>query len=135
MKKIILGLGVVVGLVGCVSPVSEMTNNNFTNVQPTSTNLKGFWSGNNGPYLVTIKFNNDGTGLICASYNGKDTLEKFKINGDTLFMQNGLKQTIIKNDASSLTLKVSYFGGATYQYKPDNSLSNASPYCEKEFKN
>lgn len=85
------------------------------------------------PFEVRLSLTRDAPELIKNSI--KFLTEKFKINGDTLFMQNGLKQTIIKNDASSLTLKVSYFGGATYQYKPDNSLSNASPYCEKEFKN
>ncbi|MFW1765922.1 J517_1871 family lipoprotein [Acinetobacter bereziniae] len=134
MRIIALGLGIVFGLTGCVSPVTEMTNNNFTNVQATNKTLNGVWSGNNGPYLVTIKFNGDGTGLMCASYNGKDTLEKFKVNDRTVYMQNGLKQTIVNHTDSLLALKVSYLGGATYQYKPDNSLLNASPYCEKEFK-
>lgn len=133
MKKTIL-ICLMVGLGGCASPSGDMLSNNFTKINPTSNALQGYWSGSNGPYLVTYKFNGDGTGITCSSYNGKNSLDKFKINDAVIYMQNGLKQTILSSTTSELTLKVNYFGGATFKYSPDNTLVNASPYCEKEFK-
>lgn len=134
MNKFLICLGLMLALGGCASPSGDMLSNNFTKINPISNTLEGYWSGSNGPYLVTYKFNGDGTGIACSSYNGKNSLDKFKINNSVVYMQNGLKQTILSSTASELTLKVSYFGGATFRYIPDNELINASPYCEKEFK-
>lgn len=131
MKKLLIAAFVCLGLTGCVSPSSDMLNNNFTTILPNDKTLNGYWSGNNGPYLVTFKFNGDGTGLMCSSYNDKNTLEKLKINNGVIYMQNGLKQTILKSTNDELTLKVNYLGSATFNYKPDPRLTNASPYCEK----
>lgn len=131
MKNILVLGFVVAGLVGCVSPSGDMLNNNFTTIVPTDNSLNGYWSGNNGPYLVTFKFNGDGTGLMCSSYTDKNTLEKLKIADGVIYMQNGLKQTITRSTNEDLTLKVNYLGSATFNYKPDPKLVNASPYCEK----
>ncbi|MCZ2968127.1 hypothetical protein NYY93_13785 [Acinetobacter baumannii] len=133
MKKIIL-LSLVLGLGGCAA-TTDMMNNQYMSVIPTSTDLNGFWTGNNGPYAVTYSFNKDGTGLMCSSWNGKDSIEKLKVNGNEIIVQSGLKQTIkIKTD-SKLELKVNYYGGGSYQYSPDPNLQNASPYCEKALRN
>ena len=131
MKKLLAICLMGLGLVGCVSPSGDMLNNNFTTILPADETLNGYWSGNNGPYLVTFKFNGDGTGLMCSSYNDKNTLEKLKINNGVMYMQNGLKQTILKNTETDLTLRVNYLGSATFKYTPDANLTNASPYCEK----
>ncbi len=131
MKNILVLGFIVAGLVGCISPSGDMLNNNFTTIVPTDNSLNGYWSGNNGPYLVTFKFNGDGTGLMCSSYGDSNTLEKLKVSNGVMYMQNGLKQTITKNTKDDLVLKVSYLGSATFNYKPDPKLTNASPYCEK----
>lgn len=131
MKKLLIAAFVCLGLTGCVSPSGDMLNNNFTTILPNDKTLNGYWSGNNGPYLVTFKFNGDGTGLMCSSYNDKNTLEKLKINNGVIYMQNGLKQTILKSTETDLVLRVNYLGSATFNYAPDTNLTNASPYCEK----
>ena len=131
MKNILVLGFIVAGLVGCISPSGDMLNNNFTTIVPTDNSLNGYWSGNNGPYLVTFKFNGDGTGLMCSSYGDSNTLEKLKVSNGVMYMQNGLKQTITKNTKDDLVLKVSYLGSATFNYTPDPKLTNASPYCEK----
>ncbi|MBO1280968.1 J517_1871 family lipoprotein [Acinetobacter nosocomialis] len=133
MKKIILlGLASILG--GCAA-TTDMMNNQYMSVIPTTTDLSGFWSGNNGPYAVTYSFNKDGTGLMCSSWNGKDSLEKLKIHGDEIILQSGLKQTIKSKTDSKLELNVKYYGGGSYQYSPDPKLINASPYCEKALRN
>lgn len=131
MKKLLIAAIIGFALVGCASPSGDMLNNKFTTIIPTDTNLRGYWSGNNGPYLVTFKFSGDGTGLMCSSYDDKNTLEKLKISDGIIYMQNGLKQNILKSNENDLMLKVNYLGSATFNYKPDPRLINASPYCEK----
>lgn len=131
MKSLLIAGVLVFGLVGCVSPTSDMLNNNFTTIIPADNSINGYWSGNNGPYLVTFKFNGDGTGLMCSSYGDSNTLEKLKITNGVMYMQNGLKQTILESSENNLTLKVNYLGSAKFNYKPDPKLINASPYCEK----
>ncbi|WP_409250511.1 J517_1871 family lipoprotein [Acinetobacter baumannii] len=133
MKKIIL-LSLVLGLGGCAA-TTDMMNNQYMSVIPTSTDLNGYWSGNNGPYAVTYSFNKDGTGLMCSSWNGKDSIEKLKVNGNEIIVQSGLKQTIKSKTDSKLELKVNYYDGGSYQYSPDPNLQNASPYCEKALRN
>lgn len=132
MKKIIL-MSLVLTLTGCAA-TSDMTNNQYMATTPTPTELNGFWTGVNGPYTVTYAFKNDGTGLMCSSWGGNDSLEKLKINGSEVIIQSGLKQTIKSNTSSKLELRANYYGGATYTYTPDPSLSNASPYCEKNLR-
>ncbi|MDK2171265.1 J517_1871 family lipoprotein [Acinetobacter baumannii] len=133
MKKIIL-LSLVLGLGGCAA-TTDMMNNQYMSVIPTSTDLNGFWTGNNGPYAVTYSFNKDGTGLMCSSWNGKDSIEKLKVSGNEIIVQSGLKQTIKSKTDSKLELKVNHYGGGSYQYSPDPNLQNASPYCEKALRN
>lgn len=131
MKKVLFAGLACLGLIGCVSPTGDMLKNNFTTILPNDNSLNGYWSGNNGPYLVTFKFNGDGTGLMCSSYGDSNTLEKLKIADGVMYMQNGLKQTITKSTSDELTLKVNYLGSATFNYRLDPRLTNASPYCEK----
>lgn len=131
MKKILFAGFVCLGMVGCASPTGDMLNNKFTTILPTDNSLSGYWSGSNGPYLVTFKFNRDGTGLMCSTYGDKNIIEKLKISNGIMYMQNGLKQTIIKNTETDLVLKVNYLGSTTFNYKPDPKLTNASPYCER----
>ncbi|AIL75971.1 Uncharacterised protein [Klebsiella pneumoniae] len=133
MKKVVL-LSLVLSLGGCAA-TTDMMNNQYMSVIPTSTDLNGFWTGNNGPYAVTYSFNKDGTGLMCSSWNGKDSIEKLKVNGNEIIVQSGLKQTIKSKTDSKLELKVNYYGGGSYQYSPDPNLQNASPYCEKALRN
>lgn len=132
MKKIAL-LAMVVVMAGCAA-TSDMMNNQYVTTIPTSTELNGFWTGVNGPYTVTYSFNKDGTGLMCSSWGGNDSLEKLKINDTEVILQSGLKQTIKTQTKSKLELRANYYGGATYVYIPDPSLSNASPYCEKSLR-
>lgn len=132
MKKITL-ICLAIALTGCAA-TSDMTNNQYMAITPTPTELNGFWTGVNGPYTVTYAFKKDGTGLMCSSWGGNDSLEKLKINGSEVIIQSGLKQTIKSHTSSKLELRANYYGGATYTYTPDPSLSNASPYCEKNLR-
>ena len=92
MKKII-SLSLAILLSGCAA-TSDMVNNQYMTTIPTHTELNGFWTGVNGPYTVTYSFNKDGTGLMCSSWAGNNSLENLKINGSEVVLQSGWKQTI-----------------------------------------
>ncbi|MFW2077381.1 J517_1871 family lipoprotein [Acinetobacter sp. ULE_I010] len=126
-----LGFGVV--LSGCAMN-NDLLSGQFSAIKPKSTDLSGSWSGSGGPWLVTIKFNSDGTGLMCQSYNGKDILDKIKVVGDVIYNQNNLKLKVISKTNDKLTLKANYYMGATFNFTPDPLLKNASPYCESALK-
>ena len=113
---------------------NDLLSGQFSSIAPKSTDLSGYWSGSGGPWLVTVKFNSDGTGLMCQSYNGKDILDKIKVVDDVIYNQNNLKLNVISKTSERLTLKASYYMGATFSFTPDPLLKNASPYCEKAFK-
>lgn len=133
MKKLLLGLAVGLGLAGCAA-TNDLMSGQFSTVVPMPTNLSGNWSGSGGPWLVTIKFNRDGTGLMCQSYNGKDILDKIKVVNDIIYNQNNLKLKIVSNSSEKLELKANYYMGASFNFTPDPFLKNASPYCENALK-
>ncbi len=63
MKKIIL-LGLILGLAGCMSTA------NFFEVQATSVQNSGYWTGQYDRLVGTLKLNSDGTGVICQDGMG-----------------------------------------------------------------
>ncbi|WP_202743945.1 J517_1871 family lipoprotein [Acinetobacter calcoaceticus] len=128
MKKIVL-LFCFLGLNGC-AVTNDIIHNQYKTVTPTSSDLNGFWSGKNDSYTVTYSFNKDGTGLVCFSDKGEDTIEKLKVHGNEIIFQSGLKQTIESRSYKHLELKVNYSEGKTFQYTPDPNLANASLYCK-----
>lgn len=135
MKKIAISLVTAVLLVACASPSGDMLNNQFTSIVAQPSNISGIWSGSNGPYLVTYKINADGTGLMCSSWQDKNTVSRIKVADGIFYGQDGLKQAITQASSNSLVLHTSYLTGADYKYIPDPSLQNASPYCAKELVN
>ena len=135
-NKILLTAVLVASLVACMSPTADMMNNQYMNVTPmlSKNEMVGIWSGSVGPFAVTYKIEKDGTGLSCSSWNGKDTLEKIKINDKKMISQGGMTQTIVNVDVNELVLKMNYLGSGKYTFKPDPELKGASPYCESQFK-
>jgi hypothetical protein len=61
-------------LSGCAM-YSDMANNNFPGITPVPplAKLVGTWTASFGYYLATMRFNADGTGVMCSSWNGKDS--------------------------------------------------------------
>lgn len=131
MKKLLIAstLGFIATLSGCAMN-NDLLSGQFSAIAPKSTDLSGYWSGNGGPWLVTIKINSDGTGLMCQSYNGKDMLDKIKVVDDVIYNQNNLKLKVTSKASDKLVLKADYYMGATFNFTPDPLLKNASLYCE-----
>lgn len=135
MKKLLVlaMIGLELTVSGCAMN-NELLSGKFSAITPKSTNLSGYWSGSGGPWLVTVKFNSDGTGLMCQSYNGKDILDKIKVVDDVIYNQNNLKLKVVSKTDDKLTLKANYYMGATFNFTTDPLLKNASPYCESALK-
>lgn len=132
MKKIIL-LGVVVLLGGCVTPSTQMINNNFSEVQPSIPSVSGIWTILIGSSISTIKLDSDGNGILCDDTNGHVVFNKVKYANNMIYIQNGmtLEVKLLNKDIleSRITLSAST---SNMVYKADNDLKVASLKCAKE---
>lgn len=132
MKKIIL-LGVVVLFGGCVTPATQMINNNFSEVQPSIPSVSGIWTISIGSSISTIKLDSDGNGILCDDTNGHVVFNKVKYANNIIYIQNGmtLEVKLLNKDIleSRITLSAST---SNMVYKADNDLKSASLKCAKE---
>lgn len=132
MKKLLLILPFL-ALGGCVTPIDQMINNKFSDVEPTKPQVAGIWTTSVGPSLSTIKLNEDGNGLLCEDSSGYVSLNKVKYSDGKLFAQNGMILKVLKLSEDVLEAKttVSAFN-VTMAYKSDSALKAASSKCAKE---
>jgi len=132
MKKIIL-LGVVVLFGGCVTPTTQMINNKFSEVQPSTPSVSGIWTISIGSSISTIKLDSDGNGILCDDTNGHVVFNKVKYANNMIYIQNGmtLEVKLLNKDIleSRITLSAS---NSNMVYKADNDLNATSLKCAKE---
>lgn len=135
MKKVICVLGCMVGLAGCAGP-NDMLNNNFPAIttQPAAGDLAGIWTGSMGPYLSTLNIKQDGSGIYCYSWNGKDVLGNLKYDGKQIIFQDGQRMEVTSVVKNELKTHAAYYMGADYIFYSDPILKNAAPYCSKNMK-
>jgi hypothetical protein len=128
-----LVVGFVVALAGCQSPMSDMMNNNFVAITPQQVpeDLAGSWTGNMGPYLVTMKLQPDGYGLFCYSYGTADVLQKIKFSSGKIQIQDGTKLILKDQNPESITVYAPYAAGKDTLLYTDPDYKNASGYCAK----
>lgn len=135
MKKLLVGGLVGASLAGCVSPASDMMNNQYMVVQPSPQSFSGYWTGNIGPGLITLKVNKDGTGLYCESA-GNDVntrLYQVKITQDMVYLSNGTRIKIDSIDNNNANLKNIYLGmNIQYKLYKDDALTMSAPLCKKQ---
>jgi len=132
MKKIIL-LGVVILFGGCVTPSTQMINNKFSEVQPSTPSVSGIWTISIGSSISTIKLDSDGNGILCDDTNGHVVFNKVKYANNMIYIQNGmtLEVKLLNKDIleSRITLSAST---SNMVYKADNDLNATSLKCAKE---
>lgn len=135
MKNILVLIASSIGLVGCVSPATEMINNNFLDVKVTQPQITGIWTAAVGPGLSTIKLNQDGSGLMCESTGAQTNIFKIKHSSGKLFIQSGATLTINNISSEKLSVKTNYSAFNTkMDYRADNNLELAAILCAKELK-
>lgn len=127
--------GFVIALAGCQSPVRDMMNNNFVAIipEPVPEGLVGSWTGNMGPYLVSMKWQTDGHGSFCYSYGTADVLQKVKFSENTIQIQDGTKFLLKEQNSESITIYAPYAVGKETILYTDPDYKNASAYCAKAF--
>jgi len=132
MQKII-ALSLVFLLSGCISPNTQMTNNNFSEVQPSTPSVSGIWTISIGPSISTIKLDSDGNGILCDDTSGHVVFNKVKYANNMIYIQNdmALEVKLLNKDIleTRITLSAS---NSNMVYKADNDLNAASLKCAKE---
>ncbi|MEQ1066291.1 J517_1871 family lipoprotein [Acinetobacter sp. XH1741] len=132
MKKIIL-IGLAISLSGCVTPVTQMINNKFSDIVPTKPQATGIWTTSVGPGLSTIKLNEDGNGILCEDTSGNITSNKIKYSNGQLYSQNGMVLKVIALNQEVLEAKTTLSAfNIDMVYKKDSDLKAASLKCAKE---
>ncbi|MFA1575568.1 J517_1871 family lipoprotein [Vibrio cyclitrophicus] len=132
LKKIIIAFGFSLALTGCQSAVTDMSNNNFVQIQAKNIpeSMAATWTGTMGPYLSTFIFDKDGSGLFCYSQSGGISIQKVKVNGDLVYIQDGTKVSVTQGTNSSLLVTSQYYSEKTYTFIKDDLLKNASLECQ-----
>ena len=132
MNRLMLVLGFL--LSGCAvhQLTDDMINNKFFEHTPIAIEFGGFYSATMGPYILTYKIANDGTGLSCYYQNGTVVVHKMKVfsrndNAYGVILETGTTSVIrlLGNDTYSLE---SY--GEKYKLLPDNALTLSNLSCK-----
>jgi len=131
MKKIIL-LGVVILFGGCVTPSTQMINNKFSEVQPSTPSVSGIWTISIGPSISTIKLDSDGNGILCDD-TGHVVFNKVKYANNMIYIQNGMTLEVKRLNKDILEARLTLSASnSNMVYKADNDLKAASLKCAKE---
>tara|TARA_B100001063_G_C16678680_1_gene510523 strand:- start:665 stop:1030 length:366 start_codon:yes stop_codon:yes gene_type:complete len=114
--------------------VNDMLNNNFVQIkaEPSPSQIIGFWTGNMGPYLVSLSFDKSGNGYFCYSYGTADVIQKVKYAEDTIFIQDGTRLTLDAVSSDGLKVSSNYFGSTVSEFYSDNERKEASEYCSTQ---
>lgn len=132
MKKIIL-LGVVILFGGCVTPSTQMINNKFSEVEPSTLSVSGIWTISIGPSISTIKLDSDGNGILCDDTNGHVVFNKVKYANNMIYIQNGMTLEVKRLNKDILEARLTLSASnSNMVYKADNDLKAASLKCAKE---
>lgn len=122
MKKLLLGLVVGLGLVGCA------TTANFFELSPTPTSNDGYWTGaHSNVSVATLKLNKDGTGIICQDYQGVAKVQSIKKVGNKVYTQDGSFWNI--KAETNTNLELAYGAGGSYKLIKDDQKTNITPAC------
>lgn len=134
MKKIMLLLSLIT-LSGC-NTISNVNANDYltANAQKPDNSLLGVWVAGMGPYLSTIKLNQDGSGLFCYSWNGKNVLYKLVYNGKSIIVQSGEKLDIDNFSQTEINVTANYYMSQKYTFYRDDNLKKLSAYCAENIK-
>lgn len=120
-------------LSGCVTPLTQMMNNKFSEIQPTSPSVSGIWTVSIGPGISTIKLDSDGNGILCEDTSGHVVFNKVKYANNMIYIQNGmaLEVKLLNKDLLEARTMIST-SNLNMVYKADNGLRAASLKCAKE---
>lgn len=94
----------------------------------------GTWTGSMASYLVTLRIQEDGTGLYCYSWNEKHAINRLKYDGERLVFQESTTASIRDARPDALIIRPDYTFSKDAILRPDGDLVKASPYCVNAIK-
>lgn len=135
MKKLYLVGLISLFLTGCAT-IGDVNGDDFIKARVVSPQpeMVGFWVGASGPYLNTLKINNDGTGEFCYSWNGKNVNGKLVFNGAEIIYQSGEKLEVTEITDKTIDAVTHYYGKTKYKFYRDDNLAKSSTFCQNIFK-
>jgi len=98
------------------------------------SSITGAWTGNIGPFKSTLKFNDDGTGLICSTRKGKNTLEKIDYDGEFITTIRGTKIEVLSVSGDSLLIEDGRPIAKRYELTRNDNLTGVNWYCRSKLK-
>lgn len=131
MRSLVIATAAAFGLVGCVNPVDDMLSGRYSETRAAAPDgaLVGTWTGSMSAYLLTLKINEDGTGLYCYSWNEKHAVNRLKYDGERLVFQESTTASIRDVRPDALVIRSDYTFSKDAILRRDADLAEASPYC------
>ena len=119
-------------LAGCAMPTSDLLDNQYMArvAEPVPAGTAGEWTGTMGPYLMSLRIEASGAGIVCSSYNTTNTVGNLKYSGGNLYFQDGTRAEI-RPAGDTLALTSPYFGKSRSTFYRDPGLAQAAPYCKR----
>lgn len=131
MRLLFVGLLTVI-LAGCAipDPLDMFHDNRFAEVvpDPAPSEFVGTWTGSNGPYLMTVRINEDGTGLYCSAFGRYESRGRIKIKDHHIYYPEGGRM-LLSMDGEVLVGSYDYGGVSPARFVRDDDLVEAAPYC------
>ncbi|EFF87052.1 hypothetical protein B9X75_04605 [Acinetobacter pittii] len=110
-----------------------MTNNKFSEIQPSIPLVSGVWTISIGPSISTIKLDADGNGILCDDTSGHVVFNKVKYFNNIIYLQNGMVLEVKFLNKDILEARTILSASTSNMiYKADNDLKAASLKCVKE---
>ncbi|WP_288414174.1 J517_1871 family lipoprotein [uncultured Acinetobacter sp.] len=120
------------GLLGCVTPVTQVLITKFSEIQTSAPNAAGIWTTSIGPQISTIKIDKDGFGLICEDTSGYVVINKIKYSHNFIYVQNGMALDVKRLDDNLLEVRTALSASDLNMiYKANNDLKAVSIKCAK----
>lgn len=122
-------------LSACVAPYEAMKNNQYSQIDPSSPpqEIVGTWTGTSGPYLMTIRVDQDGRGLYCSSWHTNESINNLKYSGGRLYFPDGMTMTAA-TEGGQLIASYDQKGVPPVRLSRDGNLVEASPYCKEKLR-
>jgi hypothetical protein len=120
-------------LAGCAAQqLNDMANNRFMDHDPEQVpaGMAGGWTGTAGPYLMTMRLQESGSGVLCNSYGASNYLQAIKYSGGTIYIQDGTRLSVTLQ-GDTLAALAPYMGAEPIRFRRDANLAMAAPYCRQ----
>lgn len=135
MKKYNLLFLLVFIIPGCKSTPDNISDA-FVSYKPhiAPGPMSGIWTSKIGTDLWTLKINNNGTGVSCYSYQGRDGVQNIKYAGLRFIVDNGVLLNVkTYNNAQLIVTSSNNDEEVDYLFVKDDGKKFMSSFCFKYF--